>query len=64
MPADLTVLDLETAAPVRPEEFRSKARFSPWAGERLHGWPVLTLVRGQAAFERTASALGGAGGRG
>ena len=52
MPADLTVLDLETGREVRPLEFRSKAKFSPWAGEMLKGWPILTLVRGVVAFER------------
>jgi len=52
MPADLTVLDLETGREVRPLEFKSKAKFSPWAGETLKGWPILTLVRGVVAFER------------
>ena len=52
MPADVTVLDLETGREVKPLEFKSKAKFSPWAGESLKGWPVLTMVRGKVAFER------------
>lgn len=51
-PADLVVLDLETEREVNPAEFRSKAKFSPWAGEWLRGWPLLTVVGGQVAFRR------------
>ncbi len=51
-PADLTVLDLETGREVQPATFRSKAKFSPWAGETLKGWPVLTLVGGRVAYQR------------
>lgn len=49
-PADVVVLDLRTERPVRPETFRSKAKFSPWAGQSLKGWPTLTFVRGIAAY--------------
>lgn len=51
-PADLVVLDLDTEREVNPAEFRSKAKFSPWAGERLRGWPFLTVVSGKVAFRR------------
>ncbi|MBS3933955.1 MAG: dihydroorotase [Truepera sp.] len=46
-PADLTVLDLESARPVTPSAFKSKAKFSPWDGWELQGWPVATFVRGK-----------------
>ncbi|WP_019584998.1 dihydroorotase [Deinococcus apachensis] len=49
-PADLVVLDLETEREVNPAEFRSKAKFSPWAGEWLRGWPLLTVVGGKVVF--------------
>ena len=52
MPADIVVLDLETGREVKPLEFKSKAKFSPWVGESLKGWPVLTVVRGKVVFER------------
>ncbi|KGQ21774.1 dihydroorotase [Thermus filiformis] len=32
---------------VEPSRFASKARYSPWAGWVLEGWPVLTLVEGR-----------------
>lgn len=49
-PADIVVLDLETERPVTSAAFRSKAKFSPWEGNRLRGWPSLTFVRGTLAF--------------
>ena len=46
-PADVVVLDLEGARAVNPATFKSKAKFSPWTGESLQGWPVATFVRGE-----------------
>ena len=46
-PADVVVLDLDTPRTVDPARFQSKAKFSPWAGESLKGWPVATFVRGE-----------------
>ena len=51
-PADVVLLDLEAEAPVDPATFRSKARFSPWAGRALRGWPAATLVAGRLVFDR------------
>ncbi|UCH26252.1 MAG: dihydroorotase [Trueperaceae bacterium] len=50
--ADLVVLDLETGRRVAPETFKSKAKQSPWTGQVLKGWPVMTFVRGKMVFER------------
>ncbi len=50
--ADVTVLDLGRERPVEAASFKSKARFSPWDGEQLFGWPVATFVRGQQVFAR------------
>ncbi len=49
-PADIVVLDLETERPVSARDFKSKAKFSPWEGSLLKGWPVATFVRGKRAF--------------
>jgi dihydroorotase len=54
-PADIVVLDLENERLVAPETFKSKTKFSPWAGQRLKGWPVLTFVRGEPAFRLEAN---------
>ena len=51
-PADLVLLDLETVREVVPSSFKSKAKFSPWAGQELRGWPTLTLVGGKVAYRR------------
>jgi dihydroorotase len=51
-PADVVLLDLEAEAAVEPASFRSKAKFSPWDGRELRGWPVATLVAGRVAFSR------------
>ena len=53
-PADVVVLDLETPQGVDASLFRTKAKFSPWEGEHLKGWPVATFVRGEGVFVRTS----------
>jgi dihydroorotase len=45
-PADLTLLDLRKRWTVDPKAFRSKARNTPFAGRRLKGAPVATIVGG------------------
>lgn len=55
--ADIVLLDLETERTVSPERFRSKGKNTPFAGERLKGFPVMTLVKGEIVFkEDTAHA--------
>ncbi len=51
-PADITVLDLEARATVNPDRFRSLSRNTPFAGQRLKGWPVATIVGGKVAWRR------------
>jgi len=58
-PADVVLLDLEAEAAVEPASFRSKAKFSPWDGRELRGWPVATLVAGRGGVRRAAAAGGG-----
>lgn len=49
--ADITLLDLSTVRKVQPESFFSKAKFTPWDGEELRGWPVRTLIGGRTVFD-------------
>lgn len=51
-PADLIVLDLDNEREVKPAEFKSKAKFTPWQGQMLRGWPTLTVVDGKVAYQR------------
>lgn len=50
--ADLVVLDMNLERKVAVEEWKSKARLSPWDGLSLCGWPVLTMVEGRVVFDR------------
>ncbi len=50
--ADLVLFNPSDAKPVEPEQFLSKAKYSPWTGYMLSGWPVLTLVRGRPVYEQ------------
>jgi dihydroorotase len=50
--ADLTLVDLQTYRPVRNEETYTRVRWSPFAGRRLTGWPVYTIVGGRVVFDR------------
>ena len=48
--ADLALVDLERERVVDASFLGSRADFSPWENERLKGWPVRTLVRGQTVM--------------
>jgi dihydroorotase len=50
--ADLVLVDMNRTAEVRNIEQETKSRWSPWRGERLTGWPVVTWVRGHQVFNR------------
>jgi dihydroorotase len=49
--ADITIIDLAKTWDVRPEEFASKSRNTPFAGWRLRGAPVATIVQGRLVME-------------
>ncbi|MCL6451336.1 MAG: dihydroorotase [Acetobacteraceae bacterium] len=50
--ADLVVVDVEREMAVDPMEFYSRGKNTPFAGWRLRGWPVLTLIGGAVAYHR------------
>lgn len=50
--ADLTIFDTETTVDVRAATFATKAKFSPWEGWALQGWPAVTIVNGNVVYER------------
>ncbi|MGH7477049.1 MAG: dihydroorotase [Longimicrobiales bacterium] len=50
-PADVTVIDPAREWQVEPSRFRSKSRNTPFAGRRLNGRAVLTIVGGRVVYE-------------
>ena len=50
--ADLVLVDLNNYRPVLREELMTKCRWSPFEGWSLTGWPVVTIVGGEVAFNR------------
>lgn len=50
--ADLVLVDLNTYRPVVREEVLSKCGWNPFEGKEFTGWPVITIVGGQIAYER------------
>jgi dihydroorotase len=50
--ADLVFLDLNEERSIDPEEFLSKGKNTPFGGWQCKGWPVMTIVNGQIAWEK------------
>ncbi len=59
--ADVVVLDPTATWTVRPEEFFSKSRNTPFAGRQLVGRADTTIVRGQVVFARNGATGAAAG---
>jgi dihydroorotase len=49
--ASLVLWNPNAKQAVNPQSFLSKAKFSPWAGWELAGWPTLTMVEGKVVWE-------------
>jgi dihydroorotase len=49
--ADVCVLDVTTPWTVRPPDFHSKSRNTPFAGRELVGRAVMTIVAGRVVHE-------------
>jgi dihydropyrimidinase len=49
--ADLTIVDLELSKTVTPEVLQSYADYTIYDGQKLKGWPVMTIVRGKIVME-------------
>ena len=58
--ADLVLVDLDIANVVKGEAMQSTAKYSPFEGVSLRGWPVWTMVRG-AIVARDGRVVGKAG---
>jgi dihydroorotase len=51
MPADVTIIDPNIEWTVDPAKFRSKSRNTPFAGMRLRGKAMLTIVGGEVVYD-------------
>jgi dihydropyrimidinase len=45
--ADLTIVDLDLEREVRWQDLQSYADYTIYEGQRLQGWPVMTILRGR-----------------
>lgn len=52
-PADITVIDLKREKAIDPKTFASKGFNTPFAGWKVKGWPVLTMMNGQITWQDT-----------
>jgi dihydroorotase len=50
--ADLTVLDLHREQTIKPDDFSSKGKNTPFSGWNCKGWPALTLVEGNIISQK------------
>ena len=50
--ADLTVIDLKREGVFNIEEFKTKAEYSPFDGEKYIGMPVMTIVNGKTVMDK------------
>lgn len=50
MDADLVLVDMERSKTVQNARQQTKCGWSPWDGETLKGWPVMTWVGGKLAY--------------
>ncbi|MBM4241806.1 MAG: amidohydrolase family protein [Euryarchaeota archaeon] len=51
MDADFVVIDMKKESVINPENFRSKAKYSPFEGWNVKGMPIMTMVRGNVVMK-------------
>lgn len=49
--ADFALIDTTTEREVDPTQFESKGKNTPFAGRKLNGWPVMTIVGGKIVYK-------------
>ncbi|MGE5371841.1 MAG: dihydroorotase [Solirubrobacterales bacterium] len=49
-PADVTIINPKLTRTVKPEQFASKGKNTPFKGMELTGWPVATIVSGRVVM--------------
>ena len=51
MDADFVVIDMKKEGIINPDEFKTKAKYSPFKGFNVKGMPVMTVVRGNVVMK-------------
>ena len=51
MDADFVVVDMKRKDIIKPENFHSKAHYSPFKGFKVTGLPIMTILRGQIIMD-------------
>ena len=51
MDADFVVVDMRKEGIIKPNKFKSKAKYSPFEGFKVKGMPVMTMVGGNVVME-------------
>ena len=51
MDADFVVVDLDRESIINPENFYSKAHYSPFKGHKVQGIPIMTILRGKIIMD-------------
>jgi dihydroorotase len=51
MDADFVVVDMKKEGVITPDEFKTKAKYSPFEGFKVKGLPVMTMVRGNVVAD-------------
>ena len=49
--ADITIVDMDKKWQIQPEQFKTKAKYSPFAGFEGMGMPVMTFINGELIIE-------------
>jgi dihydroorotase len=51
MDADIVMVDMKKEGIINPDDFKSKAKYSPFKGFKIKGMPIMTMVRGEVVME-------------
>ena len=51
MDADFVVVDMEKEYTINPDDFKTKAKYSPFEGFKVKGMPIMTIVRGNVVMD-------------
>jgi dihydroorotase len=51
MDADFVVVDMDRESIINPQNFNSKAHYSPFEGQKVHGMPIMTILRGKIVMD-------------